>query len=704
MSPEQACGGHVDKGTDIWNVGVVLYEMVTGHAPFTGDTPGEAMSSILEMEPPPLTKFLAHTPPELQQIVSKTLRKERGQRYHSAHKLLEALKDLRRKLEFGAELERATAAPSWLRWTRSPTALVLVLLMSALALALPFYWHRNLPASLPPEKSIAVLPFENLGEQKENTSFADGVQDDILTKLAKIADLKVISRTSVMDYRGKRNVRQIADALRVSHVLEGSARRSGDRIHLNAQLIDTRTDTHVWVEQYDRDLNDLFAIQSEIAQKVAEHLHAKLSAREKASIEEKPTQDLMAYDFYIRALSLISNAQVPTMEGTVDLYEAVDLLNQAVARDPNFFLAYCQLAFVHDLVYQEEFDRTPARLALAKSAIDSAFRLRPDSGEAHLALGWHLYLGSSDYDRARAELAVVQQSLPNNPRAFELAGLINRTEGRWADATRNLERACELDPRNVPCLTTLSSTYYWLHDYDQVARLIDRVIALLPAQKEYRIIRAWLESDQRADTGPSRAAIEKILTKEPGSEKDPFVAHWRLGLALYDRELDAAGALAAARSQWHGGWGGRDFWLGRVARLKGDVAAARAAFMRARTQLEEELRDHPDDISRLSHLGLIDAALGRKEEALSEGRRAMELVPIAPEAIKGPYTNEGFTRMWFAVICAWAGERELALEQLEVLAKIPGGPSYGRLRLDPVWDPLRGDPRFEKIVASLAPK
>jgi Tfp pilus assembly protein PilF len=392
------------------------------------------------------------------------------------------------------------------------------------------------------------------------------------------------------------------------------------------------------------------------------------------------------------------------MEGIVDLYQAVDLLNQAVARDPNFFLAYCQLAFVHDLVYQEEFDRTPARLALAKSAIDSAFRLRPDSGEARLALSWHLYLGSSDYDRARAELAVVQQSLPHNPRAFELAGLINRKEGRWADATRNLERACELDPRNVPCLTTLSSTYYWLHDYDQVARLIDRVIALLPAQKEYRIIRAWLEADQRADTGPSRAAIEKILTKEPGSEKDPFVAHWRLSLALYDRELDAAGALAAARSQRHGGWGGRDFWLGRVARLKGDVAAARAAFMRARTQLEEELRDHPDDISRLSHLGLIDAALGRKEEALSEGRRAMELVAIAPEAIKGPYTNEGFTRMWFAIICAWAGERELALEQLEVLAKIPGGPSYGRLRLDPVWDPLRGDPRFEKIVASLAPK
>ena len=243
---------------------------------------------------------------------------------------------------------------------------------------------------------IAVLPFENLGDEKEHAAFADGVQDDILTKLAKIADLKVISRTSVMEYRGKRNVRQIGDALRVSHVLEGSARRSGDRVHLNMQLIDTRTDTHVWAEEYDRDLNDLFAVQSEIAQKVAQHLHAKLSASEKASVEERPTQDLVAYDFYVRAVSIIYNAQIdsldPVAAGLVNLPEAVDLLNKAVARDPNFFLAYCQLAFAHDLIYQAE-TTTPERLALAKSAIDSAFRLRPDSGEAHLALAWHLYLG-----------------------------------------------------------------------------------------------------------------------------------------------------------------------------------------------------------------------------------------------------------------------------------------------------------------------
>jgi tetratricopeptide (TPR) repeat protein len=326
--------------------------------------------------------------------------------------------------------------------------------------------------------------------------------------------------------------------------------------------------------------------------------------------------------------------------------------------------------------------------------------LRPDSGEAHLALGWHLYWGYSDYDRARAALAVAQKSLPNNPRVYELAGLIDRRQGRWDDATHNLERACELDPRNIPHLITLATTYLWLHDYDQMARVLDRIIAVEPDRRLARIIRAGIETDRRADTGPCRAAIEKILTNEPGSEKDPFVAGSRLDLALFDRELDAASSLAAALPQKNG----RDFWLGVVARLKGDVAGARAAFMRARTGAEEELRVHPDSMGLLADLGLIDAALGRKQEALSEGRRAMELVPVAPEAMRGPSNNEGFTRTRFAMICAWAGERELALEQLETLAGVPAGPSYGELRLNPMWDPLRGDPRFEKIVASLAPK
>src|SRR6266566_588314 len=565
------------------------------------------------------------------------------------------------------------------------------------------------------DKSIAILPFENLSAEKENAFFADGVQNEILTNLAKIADLKVISRASVIIYKAgsARNLREIGQQLGVAHVLEGSVQRAGSKVRVNAQLIDARVDKHLWAGTYDRDLADIFAIETELAQAIAGELQARLTTSEKASIEEKPTEDLVAYDFYVRAVSLIYNAQVPSQANLVDRSEAVELLNKAVARDPNFLLAYCQLAFLHDLIYQQEIDHSPARLALAKAAIDSAFRLRPDSGEAHLALGWHLYWGYFDYDRARAELAVAQQSLPNNPRAFELAGLIDRREGRWAEATHNLERACELDPQNNPYLITLATTYLRLHDYDQMARVMDRIISLVPDRNKPRIIRAGIEAERRADTRPLRAAIERALANEPGSAEDPFVARIRLDLALCDRDLDAASSIAAAlplKQTLDAGFneGSRDFWLGVVARLKGDAVAASAAFMKVRTKLEEELRVHPDNMGLLSDLGLIDAALGRKEEALSEGRRAMErgmeLVPTAQDPMFGPYTNEGSIKRSFATICAWAGETDLALEQLEAVTKNPGGPSYGELRLNPMWDPLRGDPRFEKIVASLAPK
>jgi TolB-like protein/Tfp pilus assembly protein PilF len=701
MAPEQAMGNNaaVSSATDVYGLGAVLYQLLTGHPPFAGGTTYETIKLVLDTEPRQPRLLNPKIDRDISTICLKSLEKDPKRRYSSALGLAE---DLERWLKHEPiQARRSGVFARGKKWVqRNPARALSAASLVALATATCWIVWKSELIRQPIATGIAVLPFESLSEQKEQTAFADGVQDDILTKLAKIAGLKVISRNSVMEYRGKRNMRQIGDALRVSHVLEGSARRSGDRIRLNAQLIDTRNDTHVWAEQYDRDLNDLFAVQSEIAQKVAEHLHAKLSASEKASVEEKPTQDLAAYDFYVRAVAMISNAQLESVAHLVDLSEAVDLLNKAVARDPNFFLAYSQLAFVHDLVYQQEKDHTPARLALAQSAIDAAFGLRPNSGEAHLALGWHLYWGYADYDRARAELALAQQSLPNNPRVYELAGLIDRRQGRWADAIQNLERACEVDPRNVPDLITLATTYLWLRDYDQMARVLDRIIALGPDRRVARMIRASIEQERRADTGPLHAVIGKILTDEPESEKDPLMTSWRFDLALSDRDLDTAGRLAAALPQK----AGRDFSLGVVARLKGDVAVARAAFIRARAQVEEELQDHPDDMHLVSDLGLIDAALGRKQEALSEGWRAIELAPVAQEAMRGPHNNEGFAKTQFAVICAWVGETDLALEQLEALGKTPGGPGYGGLRLSWVWDPLRGDPRFEKIVASLAPK
>src|SRR5438876_2499991 len=411
MAPEQAVGNNaaVSSVTDVYGLGAVLYQLLTGQPPFAGGTTYETIKLLLDTEPRSPRLLNPKIDRDLSTICLKCLEKDSQRRYPSALALAE---DIERWLKHEPiQARRAgvfTRGRKWVR--RNPTSALLAASLVALAAAAGWIVWKSEMIGHPLANGIAVLPFENLSDDKSDASFVDGMQDDVLTKLARIADLKVISRTSVMDYRGKRNLRQIGNDLRVSHVLEGSVRRAGTHLRLNAQLIDTRSDTHVWAEQYDRDLDDLFSIQSEIAQKVAERLNAKLSAAAKAFVEERPTQDLVAYDFYVRAVSMIYTAQVPEESLGIDteksLSEAVDLLNKAVARDPNFFLAYCQLAFAHDLIGD-----TPERLALAKSAIDSAFRLRPDSGEAHLALAWHLYWGYLDYDRARAELARAQQSL-----------------------------------------------------------------------------------------------------------------------------------------------------------------------------------------------------------------------------------------------------------------------------------------------------
>jgi len=594
-------------------------------------------------------------------------------------------------------LKKHTARVRW-----ATTAAVLLALAAIVAGIVVFSRYRFRSTLAAPEKSIAVLPFENLSEEKENAFFADGVQDEILTDLAKIADLKVISRTSVMQYKNgiSRNLREIGEQLGVAHVLEGSVQRTGGRVRVSAQLIDARTDAHLWAEHYDRPLDDVFAIQSEVAQAIADQLNAKLSPAEKAAIKERPTGDLVAYDLYLRAEALRAatsfNARLKE-----NLLEATRLLEQAIARDPTFFLAYCRLAEAHDLIYFFGSDHTPARLALASTAIQTALRLRPGSGEAHLTLAAHLYRGYGDYEHALDELTLAQRALPNDPLVFELTGFIARRQGRWEESTTDLKRALELDPRNLFFLQQLSFTYDWQHRYRDLASVLDRALKLVPSDPETRVARALIDFAERADARPVHATIETIIAEDPAAATN--IADRWFYIALCERDnfgISRALAVIPPEGISQGNiWSPRAYFEAVAARARGDATVARAAFTVARAEVEKTTHDQPDYAQGLIILGLIDAGLGRKDDAIREGRRAIELVPVSKDAIDGA----DFI-LNLAVIYAWTGEKDLALEQLNKVSKLPYAPSYGDLRLSPEWDPLRGDPRFEKIVASLAPK
>jgi serine/threonine-protein kinase len=545
--------------------------------------------------------------------------------------------------------------------------------------------QQTLPIS---DKSIAVLPFENLSEEKANAFFADGVQDEILTNLTKVADLKVISRTSVMPYKSgmPRNLRQIGQQLGVAHVLEGSVQRSSNRVRVNAQLVDARTDRHLWGQTYDRELADVFAIQSEIAKTIADHLQAKLSPSEKNAIERPPTTDISAFDLYARAKS-----------GKADDFEAVDLLTQAVAHDPSFFDAYCQLARAHGWLYFLGVDHTSARLALAEAALQAASRLRPDAGETHLARGQNLYWGYRDYDGALAELEVARQSLPNDARIFRLAGTIQRRQGHWEESTQNLERAAELDPRDIETLQAGASNYWLCRRYPEAKRWYARVLAFEPNDAETKVLLACVDFFWKADTRPLHQTIDSIRATNPAAVPS-IAAQWWLYCALAERDGTAAkNALIALGENailfTHNVPLNRSFIEGVIARMIKDDGKARSAFSAARAEQEKIVQAQPNYGPALCVLGLIDAGLGRKDDALREGQRAVELLPVEKDAMDGSAMIE-----YLAMIAAWVGDHDLACEQLAIVIRRPSGLSYGELKLLPFWDPLRGDPRFEKIV------
>jgi TolB-like protein/Flp pilus assembly protein TadD len=590
---------------------------------------------------------------------------------------------------------RATPAPQTHRRRNLIMLIAIGVIVSAAAgfFLIPRVSWRNV------EKSIAVLPFQSLSDEKENAYFADGIQDDILTNLAKISDLKVISRMSVMSYRGDavRNAREIGKALGVAALLEGSVRRVGNRVRVSVQLINANSDEHIWAEDYDRDLTDVFAIQTDLAQKIASALQAKLSPNEKARLDQRPTRNSDAYLLFVRAHDYASQRD---MFRDTSL-KAEPLFEQAIKLDPNFALAFAGLSMVESWIYHS-FDPTPSRREKARLNADEALRLQPDLPEGHLALGFSNYYGDRDYERALAEFEIARRGLPNESQAYLAIGSIQRRQGKWAESNANLEKAATLDPKNTNVLMNLIFSYMAQRDYETADKILDRVLAATPQSLQARGMKGYIAAQSKGDL----SAAEKVFSSIP-PETDPdgvmtMARHWVLRL---ERKFpEALQVVQQFRGETLSNNTTAPFpkalLEGEIYLLQGDEAKARTAFEHARVVSEQLLREAPDDPARHGQHGLILAALGQKQEAIAEGKRAVELVPESQDAFDGPLGTAALAQIY-----AWTGEFDEAFRLLDHLLTVPThGLTVPMFKLDPAWDPLRKDPRFQALIDKYSPK
>ena len=552
------------------------------------------------------------------------------------------------------------------------------------------------------QKSIAVLPFENLSDDKQNTYFADGVQDQILTNLARVSDLRVISHTTVRQYKTgvPRNLREIGKQLGVSHILEGSVQRAGDRLRIAAQLIDARTDSQLWAETYDRTAADLFAIQSELAESIVAQLQAKLSPQQKAAIEQRPTRDLVAFDLYLRAKQIVDSYLIAD-DVRAALLSALESLDQAIKRDPDFVSAYCYIARANNLLYFFDLDPTPNRIRLADEAVTSALRLRPDSAEAHFAMADFLFRCHRDYDGALKELAIARPGLPNDTAFFILSGYINRRRNNWAQAEQDFFMAVGLDPRNPNAYNLLADTYNLLRKHPLAAKVYDRVLA---AGERTPIVFFRRDSAIFNGTGDS-TELRRVLSENPEMDIGGGQTPIRVWLALIDGNFAEAERVLAASPREdfqdidYSFYYPKAWFEAMIARAKGDSARAVEAFSAARKVLERRLAIKPEDARTIAVLAQVDAGLGRKELAIQEAQHAVDLMPLSKDVYDGALVLEGLAQVY-----TWTNEPDRAIELLQKLAAMPSYINYARTKLYPMWNPLRGDPRFQKIVNSLASK
>jgi len=593
----------------------------------------------------------------------------------------------------GIRATKGTAAEPHLR--RNMIILVAIgVIVSAAAgfFLLPRASGRNV------DKSIAVLPFENLSGDPDNAYFADGMQDDILTNLSKIGDLKVISRTSVMSYRGSgtRNARDIGKALGVATLVEGSVRRIGNRVRVNVQLINASNDEHIWAEDYDRDLTDVFAIQTDLAQKIVYTLQAKLSPNEKARLDRRPTQDPNAYLLFVQAHDYANRTD---MFRDTSL-KAEPLFEQAIKLDPNFSLAYAGLSMVESWMYHS-FDPLPARRDKARLNADKALRLQPDLPEGHLALGFSYYYGDRDYQRALAEFEIAKRGLPNEAQAYMAIGAIQRRQGKWIESTANLEKAAALDPKNVSILCNLGYSYMAQRNFEAADKIFDRAIVAEPQSLQATGMKAAVAVQWTGDL----SAVEKQFSSvPPGADPEGLITWIRVGILTLERKFPEALQLA---QQFRGETLAsattapcpKAFLEGMLYRYQGDNEKARIAYEHARAVAEKLVREAPQNSARHGQLGVVLAALGQKEEAINEGKRAVELLPESQDAFDGPQATASLAQIY-----AWTGEFDEAFRLLDHLLDVPNGLTVPMLKLEPMWDPLRKDPRFQALIDKYSPK
>jgi len=613
-----------------------------------------------------------------------------------------------RTLPFGSTL-RSDGTTATKRWEPIAAALIGI---SVFGLVIFFFLHRpsskstsaavstSLPASIP-EKSIAVLPFENRSDEKENAYFAGGVQNEILTNLAKIGDLWVISRTSVMQYKSgaPRNVREIGEQLRVAHLLEGSVQRSGNRVRVTAQLIDARSDTKQWAEHYDRDIADVFAIQSEIAKAIADQLKAKLSPQEKASVEEIPTANTEAYVLYLRANQIERNPDTLLEDYKI----AEGLFVQAIELDPNFALAHARLASIQAEIFHY-YEPTEARRAKARTEAETALRLEPNLAEAHFALGQCIYWMDRDYERALEQFELASRLSPSNGDARRLIAAIRRREGKWEEALEAYERVAQLDPQNPNTVREVLFTNTSMRRWPQAARWGERMRAMAPASLVAKMQSGYVDFWWKGDTHLLQSIVDQVPA---GIDPDGSVTSCRWDVAMLRRDYSAAKTVlqtsaVSELSYTNAGTTPKIFFEGCIYLAQGDNVNAQKSFELARPELEASVKEAPTSAERHAGLGWLYAFMGRKDEAIREGQRAVELKPESKDAVDGTLMNG-----YLAFIYARVGENDLAIPLIERLLKIPGpvdsanySITINDLKYRWEWDPLRSDPRFQKLISS----